>query len=235
MKEDPPPDARCRDKFLVQSVAVSPDSDAANVNQIWSNIEQTAKSSIQERKIRVTFLPADGGATTNGVAAAGAGAAGGLAAGGAAAAAYSTSRGEEPPAYSSNTPAVTPQKPQDNSNFAETPAGDSSLPSQSAARAMTSNATTTDPDTNSSSTSAIPAAIPQNQEDLKVQLDEAKKTISRLQDQAQEGLRQRKPQEAMESAKQTLQQASEQAPGGVSVQITAILCLVCFLIAWLFF
>ena len=25
MKEDPPPDAKCKDKFLVQSVAVAPD------------------------------------------------------------------------------------------------------------------------------------------------------------------------------------------------------------------
>lgn len=31
MKEDPPPDARCRDKFLVQTVALSPDSDASNI------------------------------------------------------------------------------------------------------------------------------------------------------------------------------------------------------------
>ncbi|KAF2759592.1 VAMP-associated protein [Pseudovirgaria hyperparasitica] len=60
MKEDPPPDAKCRDKFLVQSVAVSADREFSNVASIWSHIEETAKSSIQERKIRVVFLPADG-------------------------------------------------------------------------------------------------------------------------------------------------------------------------------
>ena len=35
----------------------------ANIRK-WSSIEQTAKSSIQEKKIRVTFLPADGTAST---------------------------------------------------------------------------------------------------------------------------------------------------------------------------
>jgi len=31
MKEDPPPDAKCRDKFLVQSVLVTADKEFANV------------------------------------------------------------------------------------------------------------------------------------------------------------------------------------------------------------
>lgn len=34
MKEDPPPDARCRDKFLVQSVAVTADMEFSNVGTI---------------------------------------------------------------------------------------------------------------------------------------------------------------------------------------------------------
>ena len=34
MKEDPPPDARCRDKFLVQSVAVTADMEFSNVGAI---------------------------------------------------------------------------------------------------------------------------------------------------------------------------------------------------------
>lgn len=36
MREDPPPDARCRDKFLVQSVAISPDREVGNVTAIVS-------------------------------------------------------------------------------------------------------------------------------------------------------------------------------------------------------
>ncbi|KAF2431812.1 vesicle-associated membrane protein-associated protein A [Tothia fuscella] len=69
MKQDPAPDAKCKDKFLVQSVAVTADQEFANQ---WSHIEQTNKAAIQERKIRVAFLPADAATPapkTNGVAA----------------------------------------------------------------------------------------------------------------------------------------------------------------------
>lgn len=31
MREDPPPDTRCRDKFLVQSVAITPERDMSNI------------------------------------------------------------------------------------------------------------------------------------------------------------------------------------------------------------
>ncbi|KAF2864024.1 peptidase M24A, methionine aminopeptidase [Piedraia hortae CBS 480.64] len=64
MREDPPPDARCRDKFLVQSVAIPPDTNTSNVSQIWSAVESHSKGSIQETKIRVNYLPADGSAAT---------------------------------------------------------------------------------------------------------------------------------------------------------------------------
>ena len=110
MKEDPPLDARCRDKFLVQSVAVPADqlTESSNVAQIWAGIETTAKSSIQEKKIRVTFLPSDGvEAQTNGLAAPGA----------APGSSHGGSDDAAPPAYS-NSPsspstsiaAVTPQR-----------------------------------------------------------------------------------------------------------------------------
>jgi hypothetical protein len=59
MKEDPPPNAKCRDKFLVQSVLITADKEATSVQQIWSQIEKNEKSAIQEKKIRVLFLPAD--------------------------------------------------------------------------------------------------------------------------------------------------------------------------------
>lgn len=101
MKEQPAPDARCRDKFLVQSVAIAPNTaapDGSNISQIWSNIEQTAKSSIQEKKIKVNFLPADGAAQTNGIVI-GHGA-----------------EDDQPPAYSSPSPsqaAVTPSRDRD--------------------------------------------------------------------------------------------------------------------------
>ena len=36
MREDPPPDARCRDKFLVQSIAITPERDLGTVTAIVS-------------------------------------------------------------------------------------------------------------------------------------------------------------------------------------------------------
>jgi hypothetical protein len=36
MKVDLPPDAKCRDKFLVQSVAISPERDSSNATTIVS-------------------------------------------------------------------------------------------------------------------------------------------------------------------------------------------------------
>ena len=36
MREDPPLDARCRDKFLVQSIAITPERDLGSVTAIVS-------------------------------------------------------------------------------------------------------------------------------------------------------------------------------------------------------
>jgi len=193
MKEDPPLDARCRDKFLVQSVGISRELDnGANVQAIWSSIEQTAKSSIQEKKIRVAFLPANG-AATNGLLHSGE---------------------DDPPAYSSPSPApVTPQR---------TPARQ--LDEKSGSNLL------------ASTTSAISSVTGVSQADLERQLKEANQTISRLQTQAAEstGLRQRKTDGTSSSSTTTsLQQAP--AASGVPVQIVASLCLLSFIIAYLLF
>lgn len=212
MKEDPPPDAKCRDKFLVQSVGISPNTDtSANVSQIWSNIEQTAKSSIQERKIRVTFLPANGSLPPS----------------------TGASHDESPPAYSSPSPAaVTPAR--STVDTKDTNEGSTLMGSTimgSAAGSATGAA--------SGAASSFSSAAPSNQDELKQQLSAAQAQITQLKDQAAEGLRQRKPQEAMENAlksmPQSVQNASAQAPGGVSVQVAAGLCLLCFLIAYFLF
>lgn len=42
MKQDPPLDAKCRDKFLVQSVAVTPDREFDNVGSIVGYIGYTS-------------------------------------------------------------------------------------------------------------------------------------------------------------------------------------------------
>ena len=84
---------------------------------------------------------------------------------------------------------------------------------------------------------AVSNAVPTNQEDLQAQLSEAQATIGRLRAQAEEGIRQRKPQEAAQKAMDSVNQSMQNAPapGGVPIQIVAGLCLLCFLIAYLFF
>ena len=70
MKEDPAPGTKCRDKFLVQSVIITPDHDGNSHSELWSAIEKEDKAGgapaqIHEQKIRCTYLPAadDGSAT----------------------------------------------------------------------------------------------------------------------------------------------------------------------------
>ncbi|KAM0753545.1 PapD-like protein [Meredithblackwellia eburnea MCA 4105] len=71
MKEDPPPGTKCRDKFLVQSVLVTPGKEAASPSDLWSSVEAEKngdgeKPSIHEQKIRCTYLPAsEGGSPPN--------------------------------------------------------------------------------------------------------------------------------------------------------------------------
>jgi hypothetical protein len=228
MKEDPPLDVRCKDKFLVQSVSIPADTaEGLTVSQIWSGIEATNKSSIQEKKIRVVFLPADGQQHQSN------GAASSVASG------LDNSHYSEdnPPAYSSPSPqAATPQRSQPTgpvSTFDEKPDGAKSRgdavnsaynPAQSSGSGLAGAA------------AAVSNAIPTSQDDVRRQLDEAKATISRLQEQASSGLRQRNVAGSEEkSSTQNGLAAKATSTGGVSVQIVALLCLLCFLIAYFFF
>ncbi|KAF1921909.1 PapD-like protein [Ampelomyces quisqualis] len=222
MKEDPPPDAKCRDKFLVQSVLVTADKEFTNVGSLWSHIEQTDKSSIQEKKIRVLFLPADDATTTP---------------------ARINGASRESLVSAATPEAVTPQRgvPEATgpvSRPGERPAGSKNLgeikdetynPATSGGVAATVSA----------AAARVSNAIPVSQEDLRAQLEEAKATISRLTAQASEasGLRQRKTEPTLDSKSQLATAAHTQtAPaGGVSVQITALLCLVSFLLAYFLF
>ncbi|KAH7389534.1 PapD-like protein [Phaeosphaeria sp. MPI-PUGE-AT-0046c] len=222
MKEDPPPDAKCRDKFLVQSVLVTADKEFTNVGSLWSHIEQTNKSSIQEKKIRVLFLPADDVAATP-------------------AKANGVSR--ESLATSATPEAVTPQRgvPEATgpvSRTDERPAGSKNLGEikneayNPAASAGVGAAV-------SAAAARVSNAIPVSQDDLKAQLEEAKATIARLTAQASEatGLRQRKAEPTHDSKSQlsTATHTQTAPAGGVSVQITALLCLLSFLVAYFLF
>lgn len=200
MKEDPPIDAKCRDKFLVQSVLITADDDSDNVANIWSNVEKTAKSSISERKIRVNFLPAGG--AVNGV---------------------STHHEDEPPAYSSPTPQFGSPAPR-----SEAKAQESTSDSAKSTAGNVAEATGV-----SGAAAAIYNAVPTSSDQLKEQLAAANAQISKLTSQvADPQVRQRKVQEASDKMQTMVQQSNE---SGVPLQIVAGLCLLSFLIAYLFF
>ncbi|KAF9431902.1 phosphatidylinositol-binding protein scs2 [Entomortierella beljakovae] len=56
MKEDPAIDFKCKDKFLVQSVAITAEREQLNAD-LWPTVERDAKDQIREKKIRCVFLP----------------------------------------------------------------------------------------------------------------------------------------------------------------------------------
>ncbi|GAA5847280.1 hypothetical protein JCM9279_000219 [Rhodotorula babjevae] len=65
MKEDPAPGAKCRDKFLVQSIIITSEREDVPLAELWSVVEQedksrgeAAQSQIFEQKIRCAYLPA---------------------------------------------------------------------------------------------------------------------------------------------------------------------------------
>ncbi|KAI4135699.1 MAG: hypothetical protein LQ347_000429 [Umbilicaria vellea] len=239
MKEDPPPDARCRDKFLVQSVAITAEREMSNVTAIWQNVEKTSKWAIQERKIRVLFLPADGSAATP---------------------RHNSVNGthiheEAPPAYGSPTqsfasPAPDSATPQNRSVHAagavsppeDRPVGSKNLGDarESASNAATEGGIQT---TISAAASGIINPVPTSGDDVRAQLAEAKATISKLRQQAEEqGLRQRKSDAVLQDSRERISTGTtgmgvQQQPAstGVPVQIVAALCLLSFLLAYFFF
>lgn len=57
MKEEPAADYKCKDKFLVQSIAITAEREQMPHNELWPTMEREAKDQILEKKIRCVFLP----------------------------------------------------------------------------------------------------------------------------------------------------------------------------------
>ncbi|KAJ2459822.1 phosphatidylinositol-binding protein scs2 [Coemansia sp. RSA 2424] len=57
MKEEPAADFKCRDKFLVQSIQITPEMESMPMTELWAMVEREAKSSINEKKLRVRYIP----------------------------------------------------------------------------------------------------------------------------------------------------------------------------------
>jgi len=202
MKEDPPLDARCRDKFLVQSVQVD-EVDEANIAILWSNVEKTNKSAIQEKKIRVQFLPPGADVPqANGI-----------------------SHEEQPPAYSSPTPIYGSPAPPSTS--------EKTAPSTAAENVKASASNAAEASGLAGVATAVANSVPTSSQQLQEQLNAAQARIKDLSAQLQDPqVRQRKIAEAQEKVQTVVQQSQET---GVPLHIVAALCLVSFLVAYLFF
>ncbi|KAK4224405.1 vesicle-associated protein 2-2 [Podospora fimiseda] len=217
MKQEPAPDARCRDKFLVQSVAIAGDQEFNNIQQIWDGVE---KSAIQERKIRVTWLPPQEEGRTEAVSTPARRSLGNVV--------EDTPISAPPPAYSS---------PDTTAQFESTPAPQTEprIKSEDIDDVQAPALSLPGPST----VSSIKATVADDYETIKSQLAEAKATIAKLTTEATSGLRQRKAAASTEEeapAKQPeLTQATRQGIEGVSVKIVAVLCLVSFLLGYFFF
>lgn len=124
----------------------------------------------------------------------------------------------------------------------ERPAGSKNL---SDARESASNPATAGgiQSTISAAASSIINAVPTSGDDVRAQLAEAKATISKLRQQAEEqGLKQRKSDAVVQDSRERISTGTtgmgvQQQPAstGVPVQIVAALCLLSFLLAYFFF
>ncbi|TFK40834.1 PapD-like protein [Crucibulum laeve] len=60
MREEPPLNAKCRDKFLIQSTIISPDKETLSLQDIWASPEANEEGKVHQQKLRVAYLPAEG-------------------------------------------------------------------------------------------------------------------------------------------------------------------------------
>ncbi|KAL4723648.1 phosphatidylinositol-binding protein scs2 [Fusarium chlamydosporum] len=218
MKQDPAPDARCRDKFLVQSTAITADKEFASVAAV---LETTDKSTLVERKIRVNWLPAGSDSeaparpisTPNKQAIAnGANDTPDVSRAYSSPAAREESPSSAPPPYHSPKDTYEEDRPK-------------SMQSDFEVKSAISQATTT-----------IKETAELTYEELKAKLSQAEQQLVALKD---SGLRQRNVKsDSNDDEKRPMAQtaqAIQQTVEGVPVQMAAILCLISFLLAYFFF
>jgi hypothetical protein len=215
MKSEPPADAKCRDKFLVQSVSITPDKEFAGVSAV---LESTEKSQLQERKIRVNWLAAGGetdGATDS--------------------ARFAAVTPSKPSAANGNLDTPEPSR---TFSSPRTSAEPNSPPLAPPSYSETAKEEEAKPDIKSTIAQAAATVSDTAQvtyEELKAKLVQAEAQVAKL---TESGLRQRNVKSAVEDAKKPageMAQAVKQTVEGVPVQIAALLCLVSFLLAYFFF
>ncbi|KAG9083281.1 phosphatidylinositol-binding protein scs2 [Ceratobasidium sp. 370] len=63
MREDPPLSHKCKDKFLIQSMILTPEIQSKPTHDIWKFDEEEEAPSIHRQKIKVVYLPPAGRTT----------------------------------------------------------------------------------------------------------------------------------------------------------------------------
>ncbi|PHH88169.1 hypothetical protein CDD83_7887 [Cordyceps sp. RAO-2017] len=223
MKADPALDAKCRDKFLVQSAPITSDKEFASIGNV---LDSTDKSHIQERKIRVNWLPAGVGHEHDAAAAAAAAAQPAVA---------TPSKQSLVNGRSNDTPATARSFSSPRANNESTPAtGAPPSYSQDNVKDEEDSRSERPKSAVSQAATAVSETAQVTYDELKVKLAQAEAQIASLRD---SGLRQRNVKAAPGADRKPngpTTQAVKQADG-VPVQIVAILCLLSFLLAYFFF
>ncbi|KAI0246726.1 PapD-like protein [Lactifluus subvellereus] len=60
MKEEPPLNAKCKDKFLIQSMLIPPDKAALPAHDLWNTPEGEEPGRVHSQKVKVNYLPPEG-------------------------------------------------------------------------------------------------------------------------------------------------------------------------------
>ncbi|KFG81354.1 putative integral ER membrane protein Scs2 [Metarhizium anisopliae] len=215
MKQDPPLDAKCRDKFLVQCAPIPSDKDFSTIASV---LESADKATLAERKIRVNWLAANSEDAQ-----------------GLAAPAVSTP--SKPSVVNGAT--ETPDAPRTFSS----PGGNANSTPLSAPPPYASDDAAEEADDKperpksavSHAATSVAEAAQVSYDELKSKLAQAEAQLLNLKD---SGLRQRSVKSASSEEKRpaaNTAQVVKQQPDGVPVQIVALLCLLSFLLAYFFF
>ncbi|KAF9468507.1 PapD-like protein [Collybia nuda] len=60
LREEPPMNAKCKDKFLIQSTLITTEKETMALHDIWAMPEGSEEGKVHQQKLRVTYLPAEG-------------------------------------------------------------------------------------------------------------------------------------------------------------------------------
>ncbi|KAJ7612419.1 PapD-like protein [Mycena rosella] len=60
LKDEPPLNAKCKDKFLVQTALITPGKEAVPVQDLLASTDTSEEGKVHQQKLRVVYLPAEG-------------------------------------------------------------------------------------------------------------------------------------------------------------------------------